>query len=362
MTDISSSGLHSFHLAARKCHMELVRLRELTVRYRASPEEARKRLRRETIHQYLLLLWEPFAVVGSHPEATGAHELLIRARLALGLATPRFAGLATPSVHALAFSAPMMLFRAWNLGTRPDAPEAPPSSTFTLFAPTDQLDVALLMARFARYFADQDISSFGAELEVEYVKASELLKEEQAEQACGIQLKGDVWHVCYRGEIGEYPERGYKALRWLAKLLSAPNKSRTPGDLLGDPDSKLAAVATLGSERTVQETDLAQVKRRYEELQEISSQTGGSEEIDNEMTLLIRYVEDAAKGARFVPELQLAHKNIATQLRALFNKRLEPAMPKLAGHLRASLRMSFPTLGYFPPKSHPSWKVDEGLL
>jgi hypothetical protein len=170
-----------------------------------------------------------------------------------------------------------------------------------------------------------------------------------------VRLVGEVWHLRYQGESGEYPERGNRAIGWLAKLLACPRRSLAVADLIGDPEGKLAGDAKLGSERTTDDDGILAIKKRVEDIETIIAETGGNELLENELADLLQRLAAALKKEQIRAPVNAPHHNIATQLRGLMRK-LKTSMPALAAHLEANLKLSFPHFGYYPPESAPVWK------
>jgi len=171
--------------------------------------------------------------------------------------------------------------------------------------------------------------------------------EPQNTVANSIRLVGEIWQVRYGTEEGYYKKN--LAMDWLVKLLTAPNKHLTVADLRGDPEGKLAAAAILGRQSETDLRGLAAINRRLQEIDDIAAETAWTESLEDERGSLLSMVEDASSGKVFPSELCGAHNNIATQLRSLVRK-LEIAMPELAGHLKASLKLCLPDFRYSPAK------------
>jgi CheY-like chemotaxis protein len=178
----------------------------------------------------------------------------------------------------------------------------------------------------------------------------------QAENS--ICLQGDIWHLRFHGESGDYPRRGNQSLAWLHKLLAAPNKLFTVADLQGDPDMKLAADAEIGADYQTDDAGVNRIKDRLEEIAEITEKTGGSEFLEDEKAILLKQLRDAMRGKKMDSPLRAAHRNIAVQLRTLRDNKLAKGnMPRLAAHLRAALKLEFPYIGYYPPPGTLSWQI-----
>ena len=168
-----------------------------------------------------------------------------------------------------------------------------------------------------------------------------------------LRRVGEVWHIGYRGERGEYPAKGNQCVAWLAKLLAAPDRSLTVATLRGDPEGKLAADAMLGSDHEADPDSIKAIKHRLEDIEETTADGGGSAALDEETHQLLDKLIAASRTLN--PALKDAHHNVASQLRS-FLKKLRGDMPQLSAHLRASLKLDYPTCGYYPPEPRPRWQ------
>jgi hypothetical protein len=145
-----------------------------------------------------------------------------------------------------------------------------------------------------------------------------------------------------------------QSIGWLAKLLAAPNRQLTVGDLRGDPEGKLAADARLGAVPEMDRQAAEEVRRRLQEIEDITDKTGGSASLDEEKATLLDQLQRWAKAHE--SQLKDDHHNIATQLRN-FRRKLQDDMPRLAGHLKECLKMDFPSFGYYPPSPPLCWQI-----
>jgi hypothetical protein len=171
---------------------------------------------------------------------------------------------------------------------------------------------------------------------------------------------GEVWHLHYCGEKGDFPVKGNKCLTWLVKLLSKPNYAWTVAALYGDPDGKLAADALLRGENEKDNETLRKIAERIEEIETFSEGTGGSETLEQEHATLLKELEQHTAHKRLDTPLHRAYNNISTQFRQFRLNKLAKVMPQLAAHLEASLKpdgSSF-TLSYRPAAGTPNWIVD----
>jgi hypothetical protein len=176
----------------------------------------------------------------------------------------------------------------------------------------------------------------------------------EGQSECSARLIGECWHVRYRGEKGDYPTRGNQCIAWLVKLLAAPNRQLSVAEVRGDPEGKLAADAMIGNEREGDGASVIAIKKRLDEINDITAGSGGSEKLDEEKAELLERLEAATKPLKTA--LKEAHHNIATQLRTFRREGLSEHMPQLAAHLKASLKLDFPEFGYYPPDPAPGWQ------
>jgi hypothetical protein len=184
------------------------------------------------------------------------------------------------------------------------------------------------------------------------------LAEFAAELREGPSLRkvGNIWQVRYQGEAGDYPVKGHTALGLLARLLARPDRLLTVAELRGDPEGTLAADARLRGERETDPEGIAFIRRRLADIEETRAATGGNERLDSEEADLLARLEDAQGGRQVTTALARAHHAIASRLRTLLRDTLDTDMPKLAGHLRASLKLEKPHVSYFPPPGTAPWQ------
>jgi hypothetical protein len=179
---------------------------------------------------------------------------------------------------------------------------------------------------------------------------------EEHDEVNFVKRVGEVWHLCYRGEKGQYPEKGNRCIGWLDQILRHPRRSLTVAELVGDPESKLAGIAKFGGERVTDDAGIQSIRSRLDEIEDIIAETGGSEYLETEKTDLLYRLQTAAHKDQIRTPLQNQHHNIATQLRT-FLRKLQTDMPGLAAHLKPSLKLAFPHFGYYPPDGTPAWKT-----
>jgi CheY-like chemotaxis protein len=171
-----------------------------------------------------------------------------------------------------------------------------------------------------------------------------------------IRLRGDIWHLRFEGESGDYPRN--LSLAWLCKLLAAPNRPFTVAELRGDPDGKIAADASIGDDAQIDDAGLKTIKEELADINEVITQTGGSESLDSKKAELEKLLHDAIRGKKMDSPLKTTFRGTVFQIRTLYNNRLaKGSMPRLAAHLRAALKMDFPYIGYYPPPGTPAWQI-----
>jgi CheY-like chemotaxis protein len=168
-----------------------------------------------------------------------------------------------------------------------------------------------------------------------------------------IRLVAETWHLHYEGETGDYPN--LQALGWLQKLLTAPQKFFTVADLRGDPDRTYGADAGIGTEARTDAAGLKKYKNRLDDIEYVGSTKGWTELLENEKAKLEKLLAEAAKSME--SPLRDGHRNIATQIRNFRARLKRTSMPRLATHLRATLKLDFPTFGYFPPPGTSAWQI-----
>jgi hypothetical protein len=149
----------------------------------------------------------------------------------------------------------------------------------------------------------------------------------------------------YHTDRGDYADRGNKCIGWLTKLLSAPNRQMTVGELKGDPEGKLKADALLGGESETDRDGIMAMRKRLDDIEGIISETGSNESLEREKEDVLNRLKDAVDRKQLDSPLKSAHHNIATQIRTFLKKLSEGSMPQLAAHLKASLKLEFPHFG-----------------
>jgi len=191
----------------------------------------------------------------------------------------------------------------------------------------------------------------------------EELTRAETEQVNSIRRVGEVWQLRYEGEAGDYPSQGNKAIGWLAKLLALPNRQLTIAELYDDAKG-LAADAALGEELENDKQGLRAIYNSVSEIDQLDP-NGESERLQEQKAQLLDQLKEW-RYKRLDSPLRRAYSNVATQLRNLYrigdrhnqkkSGKLTTAMPRLAAHLKAYLKLDYPHVGYFPPKDTPAWK------
>jgi hypothetical protein len=186
-------------------------------------------------------------------------------------------------------------------------------------------------------------------------KAAKLLALLVPSDGPSIRCINKTWHIRYRTEAGDFPASRTQCIAWLAKLLAAPNRMLTLADLRGDPEGKLAADALLGAEPETDREGAKAIRRRLQEIDEITDETGISVSLEEEKAQLLASMKDGCWWKKLKTRLQSDHANIATQFRN-FCRKLKDKMPWFAEHLKASLQLNYPEFGYYPPSPPPDWQ------
>jgi hypothetical protein len=170
---------------------------------------------------------------------------------------------------------------------------------------------------------------------------------------------GQVWHLRYHNEKADFPVDGNKFLGWLAKLLAKRAYAWTVAELLGDPEGKLKADASLRGERVTDADGLRKIRNRLEDIDAMIATTGGSEAPEAEKAQLLKQVEHWSKQRRINSPVARAYNNIGTQKRQFILK-LKDNMPQLAAHLKAAIVLSGEdfTVAYRPLAGSPAWHIE----
>jgi hypothetical protein len=355
-----TSTLRLFHEAILDSLHALIRLHDFVLRYYQRPREQRGVLRVETLYQeYLVPFIQGQQKIAGNPEHGSWFERMTAARLALGRDILTLRGMVGANAHEFVFGVSIFFIRLWNRRARPAASENPPPIAgpwqVVLYSPCEEMDFELFLNEAHQCLHDYNPMPLHVELKLEYVKATEMLQAGQPAAENRIQREGDVWHLRYQDESGDYPVKGNQSIGWLAKLLAAPNRALTVADLRGDPEGKLAADAMLGAEPETDREGTAAIKRRLQEIADITAETGGSDSLHEEEAQLLGHLKEATWAKTLDSQLRRDHANIATQLRN-FRRKLGTDMPQLAAHLKASLKLDFPEFGYYPPDPPPDWQ------
>jgi hypothetical protein len=362
------------HREAKACQRRLEWLHNLSIRFVSlTPEQRRQNA---LYPNFIAPLVEVKEWLNKDPAALTYLALMTETRSRLGLLKISLGTVRPANAHELALQAALYFIRIWNQTVRPDLPDISPNPhaedwNIAIQPPPSSIEphwvIAFLVA-VESSFTTFNPRELDAELKLEYAAAADMLHERWAghnpEAApctlpvidqCEVKREGEVWRLQYKGESASYPTRGNKCIAWLARLLAAPNRALTVADLQGDPDRKLAADARIGSERETDPQGVAAIKSRIEEIDDITSETGGSEGLEEEKAQLLVALERTPGAKSLASQLKRAHANMATQLRNLRRDKLTRDMPQFAAHLVASLKMDLPEFGYYPPHPAPTW-------
>jgi ActR/RegA family two-component response regulator len=173
-------------------------------------------------------------------------------------------------------------------------------------------------------------------------------------QENSIRLRGEIWHLRYQGESGDFPK--IQALRYLQKLLAAPNKLFTVADLYIDPEGKVEAASRMIDDRQVDDEGIKLIRKELDDVEEMGNTTGWTEALETKRMALKRHLEDADK--QMASTLKTTHHAIATSIRNFLRDRLPKAnMPHLRAHLRPALKLDLPYFGYYPPPGASAWQI-----
>ncbi len=139
----------------------------------------------------------------------------------------------------------------------------------------------------------------------------------------------------------------------------SPDYAWTVAELLGDPDGKLKADASLGGMSTKDKEGLKTIWIRIMDIDALTEETGGTDALESEKDALLRDVEKYSARDRMEASVSKAYNNITTQKRQ-FLKKLMPEMPCLAAHLLACVIQTGNdyTISYKPPTGSPCWHVE----
>jgi hypothetical protein len=174
-----------------------------------------------------------------------------------------------------------------------------------------------------------------------------------------IRLVGEVWHLRFHTERGDYPAPRNKCLGWLAKLLSKPHHRWTVAELYGDSDDKLAADALIVGEAVMDQEALRRIKNRIEDIDQYIDDGLSTETLETEKEDLLKQLKPYARKERMDSPIAKAYNNITTQIRQ-FRQKVKAGMPGLEAHLRASIKpdASDFSIVYCPPSGTPLWHVE----
>jgi hypothetical protein len=205
-------------------------------------------------------------------------------------------------------------------------------------------------------FVDQPLVP--GEAEPESGATGDRTKVANAEPEHVIRRNCGMWHIQYLDEAGDFPVTGNKCLSHLAAVLIRPNHLFGISELVGDLEGKLEAEAHFSGDK---ETDLAGLVVLQRELDEVEAllELGQTDALLERKQRVLGLIKRAAKGRTLGKgsPVRKAHHNISSQIRGFIREKLEADMPQFAAHLKASIRMEFPDIGYFPPAGCPGWNA-----
>src|SRR5262249_12684962 len=112
--------------------------------------------------------------------------------------------------------------------------------------------------------------------------------------------------------VGQYPAR--KGLRWLAKLLLAPNRLFTVAEMLGDPEGRLTGDALLGGELETDREGAREIGKRLVEIEATIAETGGGETPEAEKAGQLRRAKHARRGRGNPAPPRKTHPNHTTPM------------------------------------------------
>jgi hypothetical protein len=176
------------------------------------------------------------------------------------------------------------------------------------------------------------------------------------ESECSIRKLGHLWYVRFQREKKEFPVGGSKCLQWLMIVLMRPNHAFPINELLADPQGKLLAGVFFKPETETDQTGFLVLRRELDDINALI-ELGSTESLEkrkDDILARVRRAQEQCKLGGGDPAKK-AHHNICTQIRK-FTRKLRDSMPLLADHLSASLKLEFPSIGYFPPSGSPAWK------
>jgi hypothetical protein len=179
-----------------------------------------------------------------------------------------------------------------------------------------------------------------------------LLVESSSERL--IRRNGDVWLLRCDRESGMFSVRGNKCLATLATVLVKPNYAFAIGELLGDPESKLDADGRHVPDDETDRNGLIAVRRELDDVEALI-EVSPTEQLYERKQRALNRIDRAERHRKLDSSLKKAHHNLCTQIRMFIRHKLKKPMPRLAAHLKHSLELGFPHIGYYPPKQAPAW-------
>jgi hypothetical protein len=175
---------------------------------------------------------------------------------------------------------------------------------------------------------------------------------------------GEIWNLEYEGESGQY--QSLAGLNYIARLLGQVHKEVNALDLYGSPDRVKADRHTV--QPIADEQALAGLNRRLQAIEEGIVEARE----ENDQTMLSVHEREKAEVLAEVRKATAGHghprqlgpaapgrKAADTVRKSIDNalKKIEPAMPRLCGHLRSSIQRSNASFAYRPPTPAPAWEL-----
>jgi hypothetical protein len=363
------------HHEAKTCQRRLEWLHNLSLRFLSlTPEQRRQNA---LYPNFIAPLAEVKEWLNKDRAALTYLSLMTETRAKLGPLKVSLGTVRSANAHELALEAALYFLRLWNQTVRPEQPDISPNphaEDWHIEIQPPPSSIERHQAAAFLVFVEVSFKTFNpreldAELKLEYAAAADILHERwdghdskaatgslPSVGECEVKRDGDVWRLRYKGESASYPARGNKCIAWLAKLLAAPNRALTVADLHVDPDRRLAADARTPNDLEADRESVAAIKRRLEEIDDITSATGSSDRLEEEKAELLARLQQTSRAKSLGSQLKRAHANIATQLRNFRRDKLTRDMPQFGAHLVASLKMDLPEFGYYPPDPIPPWQ------
>ncbi len=396
-TDPSLVGaMRQYHDATLDSLHAIIRLHDFILKYDLLPHEQRSALSANGVYQeYLLPLFRCFQKLCEGPGIFS--DCMAAARLAIGRDFLTFRNMSEANAHNLVFGMCTFFIRLWNRRARPSVAEIPPSVPIStphkivLFTPSDETQLNLFLNEACLCLREYNPFSLQAELQVEYVKAIELLQpasasepndakadrgdQKSSEGATGTPQQTFVFSRAADGYyVAGFDEGGFVptllGFQYIERLISAPGQPVQMIELVGGPGDSLH----LAHGHSEQNAITAEGKQKIKE--ELSDLDRGIEKAkrDNdygELERLQRAKEELISSLK--RDLGLGGKsrnlnNPADKLRPRIQGTLNTAykklrayrMEKLADHFSKNIRADRVVFVY-DPASAPPWSFEKRL-